>query len=231
MKKIAFLLSLSLLVFSCKTAKDTERIVIASEKGDCVGVAPMKCLYMKAEGENDWEFFYDSIEGFNYEPGYEYVIEVKKEAISAPAADQSSLKYTLVKEISKTKKTSENLPKIETEVLNDGHNAQNSLSYAGTYEGTIPCADCPGIDIVITLDYKGNYTKKMTYQDRKPENVFSTSGEFSWDSTGTVITLTGKDDGEKFKVVEGAILMLDTEGKEISGSNAGMYRIKQTKVQ
>ncbi|MDH6304162.1 putative lipoprotein NlpE involved in copper resistance [Parabacteroides sp. PF5-5] len=115
--------------------------------------------------------------------------------------------------------------------LSDGHYAQNSLSYGGVYEGVIPCADCPGIDLVITLDYKGNYTKKMTYQDKEPENVFSTSGKFKWDSTGTVITLTGKADGEKFKVVEGAIIMLDAKGQMISGPTAGMYRIKQTKMQ
>lgn len=26
--------------------------------------------------------------------------------------------------------------------LNDGHNAQNALDWFGTYEGTLPCADC-----------------------------------------------------------------------------------------
>lgn len=47
------------------------------------------------------------------------------------------------------------------EGLSDEHNAHNSLSYAGIYEGTIPCADCPGIDVVITLDYEGNHGRTM----------------------------------------------------------------------
>ncbi len=111
MKKIIiYLFSISLLVISCNTSTNTEKLVIASQQGDCVGVMPMKCLLVKKEGKTDWEFFYNAIEGFTYEPGYEYVIEVKKEQTEHPAADQSSLKYTLVKQVSKTRKTSDNLP-------------------------------------------------------------------------------------------------------------------------
>lgn len=114
MKKVIFaLFALLWLATGCKTTAelDSQQMIIASEQGDCVGVAPMKCLLVKdAEGEN-WTFFYNNIEGFNYEPGYEYVLLVKKENIQNPLADQSSLKYTLVKEVLKVKKTSENLPR------------------------------------------------------------------------------------------------------------------------
>lgn len=96
---------------SCNSGSGkTEKMTIASEQGDCVGVAPMKCLLVKKEGQADWEFFYNGIEGFNYVPGYEYVLEVRTEKVENPAADQSSLKYVLVKEVSKTQKTSDNLP-------------------------------------------------------------------------------------------------------------------------
>lgn len=111
-KIIVFLFSMSLLLVSCNGNKavDAEKMTVASQQGDCVGVAPMKCLLVKKDGQADWEFFYNSIEGFNYEPGYEYVLEVKAEKIENPAADQSSLKYTLVKVVSKTEKVSEGLP-------------------------------------------------------------------------------------------------------------------------
>ena len=33
----------------------------------------------------------------------------------------------------------------------DEHNAQNSLDWAGTYEATLPCADCPGIKTTVVL--------------------------------------------------------------------------------
>jgi uncharacterized lipoprotein NlpE involved in copper resistance len=115
-----------------------------------------------------------------------------------------------------------------TQAEGDGHNAQNSLSYAGTYEGTIPCADCSGIDLVITLDYEDNYTRKMTYRDRTPDNVFSTSGKFTWDATGSIITFSGEEGSNKFFVAENMLIMLDSEGNEIKGDNAGMYRLKKT---
>ena len=77
----------------------------------------MNCLLVKKEGQAEWEFFYSNIEGFNYEPGYEYVLEVKVDKVENPAADQSSLKYTLVKQISKEQKTSENLTQIQEEEI------------------------------------------------------------------------------------------------------------------
>ncbi len=112
-KLVVLLFSVAMLVSSChQGAKNTEKLIVASEQGDCVGVTPMKCLLVKKEGQKDWEFFYSNIEGFNYEPGYEYELEVRVEKIENPAVDQSSLKYTLVKEMSKEKKESKDLPQI-----------------------------------------------------------------------------------------------------------------------
>src|SRR5690606_8544985 len=46
-------------------------------------------------GSDNWTKFYNSIEGFNYEPGFIYDIKVKVEQVNNPPADGSSLKYTL----------------------------------------------------------------------------------------------------------------------------------------
>jgi len=109
-KPFFVLLSIFFLISSCTGGKNTEEIIIASQEGDCMGVAPQKCLLIKTEGKDNWEFLYTGIDGFNYEPGYEYKLEVKKEMIDNPAADQSSIRYILVKEVSKVKKDSDNLP-------------------------------------------------------------------------------------------------------------------------
>ncbi|SDR65241.1 DUF4377 domain-containing protein [Christiangramia echinicola] len=47
-------------------------------------------------GANNWNFFYDEIEGFDYELGYIYTIKARKINIENPPADGSSLKYVLV---------------------------------------------------------------------------------------------------------------------------------------
>ncbi|QQY34713.1 DUF4377 domain-containing protein [Chryseobacterium gleum] len=64
----------------------------------------MKCLQVKENDSENWTNFYSSIEGFTYEPGYEYVLKVKTEKIENPPADASSIRYTLVEQVSKTKK-------------------------------------------------------------------------------------------------------------------------------
>lgn len=118
MKKTGFLLiAVIVLLFACNSSKDTVKMTIASEKRMAMGVAPMEVLLVKEGDAVDWSFFYSNIEGFDYQPGYEYILEVKKENKEHPTpADVSSVKYTLVKEVSKSEKTSENMPKgIETD--------------------------------------------------------------------------------------------------------------------
>ncbi|MDR0229182.1 MAG: DUF4377 domain-containing protein [Flavobacteriaceae bacterium] len=82
----------------------TTIFTIAPKKVDCIGVAPMKCLMVKEGKTSDWSFMYQGIEGFDFQEGFEYVIEVKRTKIANPPADGSSIRYTLVKIISKTAK-------------------------------------------------------------------------------------------------------------------------------
>jgi hypothetical protein len=51
----------------------------------------------------DWTYFYDVIEGFVYEPGYIYRIEVEERKIPREQvpADASSMSYRLVRVIEK----------------------------------------------------------------------------------------------------------------------------------
>ena len=40
----------------------------------------------------------------------------------------------------------------------DMHNAENSLDIEGTYTGTLPAADCPGIKTTLTLNNDKSFT-------------------------------------------------------------------------
>ena len=112
MKKIIYFLAIALAMVSCEKKVETVRYTIASRTADCTGVAPQQCLLVKKGDMTDWEYFYSTIEGFNFEEGYEYVLDVKEEKLENVPADASSIKYVLVNEVSKTAKTSENLPAI-----------------------------------------------------------------------------------------------------------------------
>ena len=101
MKPFIFILLLSLTTKSCD---ETKHIYIADHLVDCEGVAPQKCMLIKGKIVDEWTTFYDQIEGFEYEEGYEYLLNVKIKTIKNPPADGSNLKYTLV-EVFEKKKT------------------------------------------------------------------------------------------------------------------------------
>ncbi|WP_306352157.1 DUF4377 domain-containing protein [Flavobacterium sp. '19STA2R22 D10 B1'] len=82
-------------------------MIVASKRVDCQGVAKQKCMLTKSVGGTKWELFYDSIEGFTYEEGYEYHLEVLRTAVENPPADASAFHYKLVNVIAKEKKNSD----------------------------------------------------------------------------------------------------------------------------
>ena len=70
-------------------------------------------MQVKTSLDNDYNLFYDQIEGFEFEPGYEYELLVLVEPVENPPADASTLKYSLVEEVSKTPASTD--VSIETE--------------------------------------------------------------------------------------------------------------------
>jgi uncharacterized lipoprotein NlpE involved in copper resistance len=111
--------------------------------------------------------------------------------------------------------------------LNDGHNAQNSLDWFGTYEGTLPCADCPGIKTTIVLNQDNTYSKTAEYIERE-NSRFTEEGKIEWHDNGREITLIPtKGESEIYKVTEGSLVMLDKEGNEITGNLAPNYILKK----
>lgn len=110
MKKGFYLLvGVLLFMVACAPKQETVKYTVASKTADCTGEGKQKCMLVKKGNSAEWEFFYSQIKGFNYEEGYEYVIEVKENKLENPPMGASSIEYVLVKEVSKTEKESENL--------------------------------------------------------------------------------------------------------------------------
>lgn len=84
-------------------APGTEReVLVAHFTSECVGVGPQVCLNVREPGDSAWTLRYDPIEGFEYEPGYDYRLRILETPVSDPPADGSSLRWTLIEEIEKT---------------------------------------------------------------------------------------------------------------------------------
>ncbi len=110
----------------------------------------------------------------------------------------------------------------------DSHDSQNSLDWAGTYEGTLPCADCEGIETTLALNDDLTYQMNTNYLGRNDALEEETSGTFSWDENGAVITLENKAEAENsFKIGEGRIWALDSNGDMITGDLANHYILKK----
>ena len=80
-----------------------ERVIyqVAPHTVACIGVAPQRCLLVRREPATEWTYFYDSIEGFAYQEGYHWRIQVERRRVSNPPVDASSHAYQLVRVLSR----------------------------------------------------------------------------------------------------------------------------------
>lgn len=122
----------------------------------------------------------------------------------------------------------DNLPIQSSEVLEqpiiDGHNAQNSLDYQGTYKGTLPTADGPGREVVVVL---GDSTYTRTSVFLKGGEKQTEEGKYEWASDGSTITLLGAEVSNQYFVGEDQLFALDIDGKRIEGDLAEHYILKK----
>ena len=108
----------------------------------------------------------------------------------------------------------------------DMHTAETSLDYQGTYRGTLPAADCPGIEVTLRLKPGGAFDLHMKYIDRDAE--FDTKGGYS--VRGNLLTLTPENgEGvEYYKVEENRLRRLDAEKQPVTGALADNYVLQKT---
>lgn len=104
----------------------------------------------------------------------------------------------------------------------DHHTAQNALDWQGTYLGVLPCASCPGIETELILNSNQTFVLKETYLEK--ENIFTRKGKFIWQNN-TIQLEDSANMGTKtmFKVEEGRLRKLDTQGNQIEGALAANY--------
>jgi uncharacterized lipoprotein NlpE involved in copper resistance len=107
------------------------------------------------------------------------------------------------------------------------HNARNSLDYAGTYQGVLPCADCEGIAVKLEISYDGGFHKTMQYLG-KDADIFEFTGDYTWNEAGNAIILEGLNLADQYFVAEERLILLDSDGQRITGHLAGHYVLTKT---
>jgi hypothetical protein len=105
MKVVAAFFLASLVFIGCRKSKDVEyktyQVASSTVTAPALFGGTQTCLQVREHENQSWETFCSTIEGFDFEAGHEYVIEVKIFTIDNPPQDGSSLRYVLHKLISK----------------------------------------------------------------------------------------------------------------------------------
>ncbi|WP_049036095.1 DUF4377 domain-containing protein [Burkholderia cenocepacia] len=73
----------------------TKTVYVAPQSARCTGVAPMECLQVRGSPSEPWSLWYAGIEGFAYQPGYLYTLEIDEYRVAQPPADGSSIRWVL----------------------------------------------------------------------------------------------------------------------------------------
>jgi heat shock protein HslJ len=102
------------------------------------------------------------------------------------------------------------LPRSETPVAppDAAHSSRNALDWSGDYEGTLPCADCPGIQTRLTLrkDETFELSSLAQQRDKAPRVA---SGRFTWQASGNAITLDAQGGGQQILIGEGRVALFE----------------------
>lgn len=110
--------------------------------------------------------------------------------------------------------------------------AFDPVAFAGTFSGTLPCADCPGIDTRLELLGDGNFKLTETYQERKGDPSVL-DGSWTAEEEGKRVRLdpNSKSDQDRlYEIVSNdEIRQLDGEGKAIDSQLP--YNLKRQPAQ
>lgn len=80
------------------------------------------------------------------------------------------------------------------------------------YAGTIPCADCPGIDETITFYSDKTYSDTNVYQER--DTSYINKGTWTLDETTYQLTNTESDNSSYYQIQGDKIVPLDPDTKK-----------------
>lgn len=109
------------------------------------------------------------------------------------------------------------------------HTAENSLDWNGTYQGTLPCADCPGIKTVLNLNTDKTYRLEESYLERNVKPLIA-QGTFKFDTHNpSIIVLDQASQNRKFFIGEGFAEARALDGTEINGVLKAHYKLTKIK--
>lgn len=195
-------------------AQITMKIYLADQLVPCGSAAePRNCMQMKESCKDNWQPFYNQIEGFEYTEGYNYRLLVQATYHDTKQADGFNLSYKLLRQLSKKKTNYNPLTKITDKkwVLLSLHQDKSNLvtTDSNTYiilnatgqrlNGASVCNHLSGTftaDATHLQFQQVGMTKKLCESSSITiENIIRTllQSVTNWQLTGNRLTLTAPD--------------------------------------
>lgn len=106
----------------------------------------------------------------------------------------------------------------ETDIIQN--QTEQLFLYTGTYKGTIPAADCPGIDVTLTVNKDNTFQSKFVYQERNV--TFEDQGLYTVNDS--ILTMIGENaDTTFYKATGKSLIILDQNQQEIPDDLGKLY--------
>ena len=94
----------------------------------------------------------------------------------------------------------------------------------GIYQGTIPAADCPGIDVTLEINKDNTFQSKFVYQERNI--TFEDQGLYTINDS--ILTTIGENaDTVYYKITDNSLKMVDQYKNEIPDEIGKLYILKK----
>lgn len=101
-------------------------------------------------------------------------------------------------------------------------------AWAGEYEGTLPCADCEGIETLIVLNDDNTYVITEHYLKGDDSSQFEEKGVFEFDETDNTFTLIPSEQNDEgrnrlYLLEENQLVALKQDGSKVEGELSDYY--------
>ncbi len=103
---------------------------------------------------------------------------------------------------------------------------QTALVNAENYVGTLPCADCEGIDVSLQLNNDSSFIMDSFYKGTRGDstnNHLKETGTWSIHTDDTLYLVNEKQHITKYIKTDSILTQLDGDGKIITGNLAAMF--------
>ncbi len=107
------------------------------------------------------------------------------------------------------------------EIVDDGHYAENSLDYWGVYKGTLPAADCPGIETTLVINDDGTFNLTSVYIER--DSTIEGKGTYTLEKGYMTLTFDGDEEAQYYFIGENKATRLNANKEFVDGELADQY--------